>query len=183
MINLIDINTFQQQNLYLKQSNLNIQTKHNLKYVTYAKYLPNINLTYQKTINHTYDTQNYVAGFNVIVPFDIKSIYEPKSALLNELIAKKELQIKQKEEISLFKTMEFKIKQLEQKILLTKQNIIAYQDLIEQTKQMVDVGLKTNDDLQILQNSLENEKINLQIYAIDKQINLLEIYYRLSIEG
>ena len=178
--NFISLDNWKDKNIYLKQQKLNIKTKHNLKYITYSKYLPTINLTYRKTHDHILDIDNETAGFNIVIPLDFKAMYEPRSARLDELIAKKELQIKQKDEIALFKTIEFKIKGLEKKISLTKQNILAYQDLINQTQEMVKVGLKTEDDLKVLTNSLNNEKLNLEIFNIEKQINLLQLYARLS---
>jgi len=43
-----------------------------------------------------------------------------------------------------------------------------------------DAGLKTFDDIKILKNSLKNEKLNLNLYKIDEQIELIEIYKRVE---
>jgi len=176
----ISLNDFTQKNIYIKKETQNYKVKHNFKYMTYAKYLPSINLNYQKSWNHTKNSKNEVYGFNVVIPLDFKAFYEPKSVKLDEMIAKKEIEIKKEQEINFFKTTEFKIKQLENKIKLTKENILAYKNLFEQMQELVKAGLKTNDDLEVLKNSLKNEKIDLQIHEIEQQLNLLDIYSRIS---
>jgi hypothetical protein len=53
-----------------------------------------------------------------------------------------------------------------------------FSKLINQTTELYDNGLKTKDDLIILQNSKNIEMLNLEIFNFDKQIKLWEIYAR-----
>jgi hypothetical protein len=43
-------------------------------------------------------------------------------------------------------------------------------------------GYKTQYDLKIMKNSLEIEKINIKIYDYDKQLELLDLYEKVTSE-
>ena len=176
----ISMEEFNKNNIYLKKSNADIKSKKNLQWMTTSQYLPIVTANYAYTDNHTLDTTKDTYGFNVVIPLDIKSFDDSGASKIEYLKSKKELEIQKKEESNFLKTQQLKIKTVDQKILLTKGNIIAYNELLEQTKELSAAGIKTNDDVMVLQNSKEDEQLNLKIFNIDKQIELLEIYARIS---
>jgi hypothetical protein len=69
---------------------------------------------------------------------------------------------------------------LESKLSLTKENIVVYNDLLSQNKELAGVGIKTQDDVQVIQNSRDSELLNMKIFEIDKQLELLEIYGKIE---
>ena len=46
---------------------------------------------------------------------------------------------------------------LDSKLTLTKENIGVYDDLLAQNKELAGVGIKTQDDVQVIQNSRDSE--------------------------
>ncbi len=170
---------FNKNNIYLKKSNADIKSKKNLQWMVTSTYLPIVTANYSHTKNHSLDTTNDIYGFNIVVPLDIKSFDDSGASKLEYLKAKKELEIEKKQEINFLKTQQLKLEMIEQKVSLTKENIIAYIELLEQTKELADAGMKTSDDVKVLENSKNTEKLNLKIYDIDTQIELLDIYGRI----
>ncbi len=170
---------FTKQNIYIQKDSSDIKSTKNMRWITAAKYLPTVNLTYNYTRNHTLDTTDKNYGFNIIVPLDFKAFDDSGSSKIAYLKAKENLNIKKLQEKNIFKTSNLKIDMLNAKLKLTKENIIAYNDLVAQTTELKDAGIKTQDDLTILENSTTIEKLNLKIYNIDKQIEFLEVYARI----
>ncbi|HFU74616.1 MAG TPA: TolC family protein, partial [Arcobacter sp.] len=119
-------------------------------------------------------------GFNVVIPINFKGYYDTQASKIIYLQAKKDLEILKIEEKNFFYQKELKLKTVDEKIALTKENITSYNELVSQTIELKNVGLKTSDDVQVLKNSKKSEELNLDIYAIDKQIELLEIYGKLA---
>ena len=69
---------------------------------------------------------------------------------------------------------------LDSKLTHTKENTVVYNDLLAQNKELASVGIKTVDDVQVIRNSRDGEKLNLEIFEIEKQIELLEIYGKIE---
>ena len=51
---------------------------------------------------------------------------------------------------------------------------------MEDTKARLQAGEKTLYDLKIMQNSLQQKRLDMKIFAIEEQILLLELYKRMS---
>lgn len=171
---------FNNNNIYVKKSSSDIKAKKNLHWMVTTKYLPVVNAKYSYTKNHSLDTTNDIYGFNVVVPLDLKSFDDSGASKLEYLKAKKELSILKLEQSNFLKTSNLKLETIDKKVSLTKENILAYNELLEQTKELSSIGMKTDDDVKVLQNSKDYEKLNLKIFTIDKQLELLEIYARVS---
>jgi outer membrane protein TolC len=179
-LKMISQEEFKTNNTYIKQSTTNIQTKKNLKSITSARYLPSFNVNYTKTLDHGIHENSDLYGFNITVPLDYKGLQDTKSSKFTYLKAKEELKITKLEEITFLNIQELKIKLLQDKISLTKQNIVVYNDLLEQTQELAQVGIKTVDDVKVLDNSQQKESLNIDIYKLEEQIELLEIYARIQ---
>lgn len=171
---------FEKNNIYIQKNSSDLKAKKNLTWMTTSKYLPTVNVNYTYTKDHTLDTTNDNYGFTVNIPLDIKSFDDSGASKISYLTAKKELEIFIIEQNNFLATQNLKLEMLESKISLTSQNISAYSKLLNQTKELEDAGMKTSLDVEVLQNSKDAEKLNLEVFAIDKQIELLEIYSRVS---
>lgn len=176
----VSFDQFEKDHLTIEKTKVDIESKKNLKWMTTARYLPTVNVNYSKTLNHSTDTDNDIYGFNVVVPLDLKGYYDSGASKVTYLQAKKDLEILEIEERNFFHTKNLKIETIEAKITLTKENIKSYGELLDQTVELSSAGIKTIDDVKVLENSKNNEVLNLAIYEIDKQIELLEIYGKLK---
>lgn len=177
---MISNESFIKDNIYIKQQQSKIKTQKNLKWINTSKYLPSVNLNYSKTINHTYDTDNNKYGFNIQIPLNITAFDDIESNKLAYLKTKKELEIIKTEQNNFFKEKILKLKFIDSKIQLSLENIKIYDQLVQQTKELVSIGDKTQDDVLVLQNSLQQDKINIEIDKIDKQLELLEIFSKIN---
>jgi outer membrane protein TolC len=176
----VNYDDFKQKHLEIDKSKVDIKVKNNLDWMTTAKYLPTINVNYSKNMNHTTDKDIDTYGFNVVVPLDFKGYYDTGASKVAYLQAKKDLEILKTQEKNFFHTKNLMLKTLDAKIALTKENIKSYKELLEQTIELANAGIKTEDDAKVLENSKNSELLSLEMYQIDKQIELLEIYGKLK---
>ena len=177
-LDLINEDNFKENNLNIKKADISIKKQNSLSGVSNAQYLPKVTLNYTKTFNHTLDNDSYKYGFNVIVPIDFKTSNALESNKIAVLKQKAQAKLVKLQEEVFFKSNELEIQNIVKKIALTKQNIKAYEKLVNQTKELFNAGLKTSNDLKILENSKKSEELSIQMYKIDKQIKLLDIYKR-----
>lgn len=179
-LNLLDKQAFLKDNLYIKQSKSNSDAKKHLKSVTAAKYLPTVNANYTYTDNHTSDTHSDTYGISIVIPFDIKSYNDYSSSKLEYLKSKSQERLTIKQEDNFLKTQIAKVKMIEKKVAITEENISSYKVLLAQMKELEKAGVKTKDDVQVIENSQNAETFDIKIFEIDKQIELLELYARVS---
>jgi len=177
---------FLNQNIYVQQAKDEINTSYWLKNLTYSNYLPTINLTADYTkyhdtdnqINLTEESTNY--GFNISIPLDIKSSSTIQSAKIEYLQKKSLLIEKETEEQVIFNNSQAKIKNLNKKIEIAKSDIKLYDSLVTQIKEQLEVGIKTQSDLETIQNSQKVKILDIKSLEIEEQIELLEIYSRMQ---
>ena len=172
------------KNIYLQKAKDEIKTSYWFKNMIRSNYLPTVNLT--ADYSHYHDTDDQISlneettnyGFNITIPLDIKSSNTIQSAKIEYLQNKSQLESKELEEQVLFKNVQEKIFSLNEKIKIAKSDIQLYDSLITQIKEQLDVGMKTQSDLDTMQNSGKIKKLEIETLNVEKQIELLEIYYR-----
>jgi len=174
-LKLLDKTKYLNQSLYIKQSKAQTKIKQNLKDMTQSKYLPSVNVNYSYANNHTTDKSTINYGFNIVVPFNFGSFNDISSRKLDYLKSKNQEKIIKRKELNFFKSQLAKIKMIDKKISLTKDNINSYQSLLTQMNELQKAGLKTKDDVKILQNSKNAETLDIKILNLDKQIELLKL--------
>jgi len=180
ILNLITKDKFQNENLNIKKANISVKKQTSLSGVSNSQYLPKVVVNYSKTLNHTNDIDSYKYGFNVIIPIDFKTSNTLESNKLAVLKQKAQTRLIKLQEEVFFQSNELEIKNITKKISLTQQNIKAYDKLVIQIRELFNAGLKTSNDVKILENSKKIEELSIKIYEIDKQIELLELYSRVS---
>jgi len=178
---------------YLKNLNIiiakkDIQVKKALKYMNIGNSLISVNfIANWNYIDTKYDNptpiyQNdkdnfYNVGFSLIVPLDInafKNVEESKIDYLKSVLNYKNTILKEKNRYS---TIINKIYAIDSKIEIYKNSIKTYNSLILTTKDNIKAGINTILDLRNLENSLQIAKLNLKSLEIDKNMQLLELYY------
>jgi outer membrane protein TolC len=178
---------FDEKNLEILKTQIDIESKKNLEETTISNYRPSIvangSYTYDHTSissSHPKDTTGSVYGVKVVVPLDYNYYAKTGSAKVDYLKSKQDLEILKTKEANFFQTQELKIAMLNSKLTLTKENIVVYNDLLAQNIELAGVGIKTQDDVQVIQNSRDSELLNIKIFEIEKQLELLEIYGKIE---
>ncbi len=187
-LELIKSEDFIKHNILLKQKNAAIEKNRYLTDVTTAKYLPRVNITagYSwakadqqfdpnfQIFSNEYHFYDY--GARVSMPLDINVFRDIESARVDFLKSQVISQDAKRELSALFEQVMHNIKNYDKKIALAKENIDIYTKLLDDTKKLFKAGYKTEYDLNTLENSLAIGHIDTQIYEIDKQLELLNLY-------
>lgn len=173
---------FISKNLILNSHQNQIQTKNYLAKLTKSQYLPKISLNFDYTTNElktrklNQKDDYYSYGLSLSMPLDIRVFDDIEHSRLEYLIAQNELSILKNEQMGLYEKIINELKNIDQKLKLTKQNIQIYQTLLNQTKELVKANLKIQDDQDIMQNSLKIRMQELEILNLEKEAKKLEFY-------
>jgi hypothetical protein len=178
ILKLLNKDMLIQNNLYIKKSILNEKSSKYLKNITLSKYLPSVSLVhdhikYDSTNQETTSTQ-----LKLTIPLDVKSYYDTQSAKISYLKSKLDTKIVMEQEQNYIKYQLSKISSIDQKINIQQDTIKYYINLIDQMVEERNNGLKVDDDVTIIKNSKKIAQYDLEIFKLDKQIKLLEIYAR-----
>jgi uncharacterized protein (UPF0335 family) len=68
------------------------------------------------------------------------------------------------------------IDNFEKKRVLSLENSDIYEKLLKDTRDLYSAGYKTSYDVELLKNSVEIQKIDSEVFEIDKQLELLTLY-------
>jgi outer membrane protein TolC len=179
---------YTQQNLELKRDVLRAEeSSYNAK-VTTAKYLPTLSLQGQYTdgdLNPLFPSnglneQYYNYGFSVSVPLDINTFSDIEAAKVEKLRTATQVLDRKDTVNEEYKWIDNSLDILDKKISLAKKDEKIYRNLLRLTKNLVSAGEKTSLDADIMSNSLQIRKLDQKIYAIDKQLKLLQLYIRVE---
>lgn len=183
-LKLFNEKEFIENNIEIKKVKADISKKNNFAGITTAKYLPSLNVFYTYTKNHfkdgttTYDnTQNY--GLTVSIPFDSRTFNDIESSKIDYLKSKLDLQNKITDEKTFFKSKLEKINMIEDRINITKEDLAVYDSILSVIYEEKEAQLKTQSDLDTLENSQKIKALDLKVFEIEKQIELLSIYVKL----
>jgi outer membrane protein TolC len=178
---------FLEKSIEIQKAKADIVKKGNFAYITKAKYLPSVNAFYNYSKYHdldnnpTLDKENdQTFGLSLNIPLDTRTFNDIESKKLEYLKAKSELSNKITDEETFFKNKLEKINMYDDRINVTKEDLEIYNSIIKIMDEEKKAQLKTQSDLDTLQNSRNMKFLDLEIYEIDKQIELLEIYTKLN---
>lgn len=190
-LELISHEDFVKNNIVLKQSRAEIEKNRYLKNVTVVKYLPSVDFTagysWSKSAGGGFttggrfiDTSNelsfYNYGFKASMPFDINAFRDIESAKVDYLKSVVVADDKKREVQALFEQVMHNIDNFDKKIDLSHEDSKLYTKLLKDTQELFKAGYKTEYDVETLQNSLKIQNIDTEIYSIDKQLALLNLY-------
>ena len=178
---------FLENNINLKRIEADVDKKGNYSYMTMAKYLPSINAYYNYSKYHDIDDNikltkenEQTFGVNVTVPFDSRTFNDVQSKRIDYLKSKLNLENSLDDEKTFFKTKLEKITMLEERLQITKDDLEVYNSILKIINEEKQAQIKTQSDLDTLQNSQKIKSLDLKIYEIDKQLELLEMYAKLQ---
>ena len=178
---------FLENNINLKRIEADVDKKGNYSYMTMAKYLPSINAYYNYSKYHDIDDNikltkenEQTFGVNVTVPFDSRTFNDVQSKRIDYLKSKLNLENSLDDEKTFFKTKLEKIAMLDERLEITKDDLEVYNSILKIINEEKEAQIKTQSDLETLQNSQKIKSFDLKIYEIDKQLELLEMYVKLQ---
>ncbi len=190
VLKLMSKTKYREANLELKRDRLRAEQSDYNEKVTWAKYLPALSLQGQYTdgdINPLFarpgsllQEQYYNYGFTVSIPIDINAPSDIELAKVEKLKAAVEVLDKKEQVKEEYNWIENSLGILDKKIALANQDESVFKNLYKLTKNLADAGEKTTYDADVMFNSLQIRKLDQQIYAIDKQIQLLKLYIRVE---
>ncbi|MDA3946986.1 MAG: TolC family protein, partial [Helicobacteraceae bacterium] len=191
---IVDQETFLEQNIDVKLAESESEKNRLYKNVTLVKYLPSINLqasyNWQKQssyyiINGTpvpseSETDYYRYGIQASMPLDINAYNDFEATKVTYLKSKVVIDDKKRELKLLYDQVMQNLINFDKKIALAEENRQLYSGLLDDTKGLYRAGFKTEYDVNLLSNSVKIEEINKKVYEIDKQLELLTLYEKLS---
>jgi len=186
ILSLTDENDFINKNLNILKAKANIKQKDYFKDMTLARYLPSVSFDANHSQYHEVspdkvsnkNSHNY--GLSISMPLDTRTFNEIENQKLNYLKSKTNLKIVEVEEANFYRKKLSKIKNLNNKKEIAKSDFKLYDSLLEIIVQEKEAELKTQSDVDILLNSQKIKSIELKIYELQKQIELLEIYSKIN---
>jgi len=186
-LSIIDKNNFLRKNLNVLKITADIEKKYQFKGMSISKYLPTLNVTYDYYNHHDQDGLSSTStnsastyGFNITIPLDTKVFNDIESSKLDYLKAKVELQNIIIEEQNFLKLKLAKLNMYDSKISLAKDDFNLYTSLLEDLSISFEAGLNARADVDIMKNSKKIKSLDIKIFDIDKQIELLDIYARIN---
>ena len=182
VFSMIDEDSFLKNSLILQQQNAQSSRVEYLKKMTISNYLPtfSINAGYYDTRSDTDDTYNKI-GLKVSMPLvDLNRGRTIEVRQLEYLKAKLELQDNRTKESNRYKDSIKKIELLNRKVDIVTNSAKLYDSLLSSTKELFRAGEKTIYDVDTLRNSKQTMFLDKQMYKIDIQNTLLDLYAKMN---
>ena len=191
---IINEERFLNNNIDVKLAESESEKSRLQKNVTLVKYLPSINLqasyNWQKqesyfvfgggTQKSTSETDYYRYGVSASMPLDINSFNDFEASKVEYLKSKVVIDDKKRELKLLYDQVMQNLKNYDKKIALAEENRQLYESLLNDTIEQFKAGYKTQYDVDLLSNSMSIEEINKKVFEIDKQLELLTLYEKMT---
>ncbi|OHD98179.1 MAG: transporter [Sulfurimonas sp. RIFCSPHIGHO2_12_FULL_36_9] len=188
-LKLINQDEFLENNIVLNMSKSEINRNKYNKNVTLSKYLPQINFVagynWKESQNQQFipgaesisnETDYYNYGVKASLPLDINSFRDVESSKIDYLKSVLVIEDKKREQKAIFEQVMQNIENFEKKKQLSVENRDIYEKLLADTVDLYKAGYKTEYDVELLQNSVEIQKIDVEVFGMDKQLELLTLY-------
>lgn len=180
---------FLQKNIILSMTNSLSEKNRYSKNMAITKYLPSVNLVagynWSKSENQQFSSnmsefseekEYYNYGFKATLPIDINSFRDVESHRVDYLKSKLMIEDKKREQIAFYEHIMQNIDNFEKKKQLSVENKELYERLLSDTKELFDAGYKAKYDVDLLENSVEIQNRDIEIFEIDRQLELLNLY-------
>ncbi len=190
---IINEEKFLEQNIDMKLTESESEKNRFNKNVTLVKYLPAINFqasyNWEKSSEFGFNPGNLIPGSEVdyyrygiaaSMPLDINSYNDVQAAKVEYLKSLVVIDDKKRELKLLFDQVMQNLTNFDKKIALAEDNRVLYKTLLADTTDLFRAGYKTQYDVDILTNSMAIEEINKKIFEIDKQLELLTLYEKMT---
>ena len=187
-LKLISKEGYISRNIELKQKKLkNVSDDYKIS-TTAAKYLPTVSVfgRYSDEDNDMgafpshYRDSYYTTGIKVDLALSVNSVEDIELSRVNYMKSAVELQDKAVEAEQDYNTAISKIKLIEQKIKLARDDYRLFKSLLKSTVEQSRAGTKTRLDVETMRNSMNIASIDAKVYEIERQIALLKLYSKVE---
>lgn len=184
---MMDEQKYLDQSLALKQQESSLSKTQWLQRATVSNSLFNLSLNaayYSRKIDYDSlddvndDYKTYGIKFSIPL-IDVNRRRTIELARLDTLIENSELEELKVTEKKLYESTYGSVKLLEKKRDLSKQDYDLYSSLLHSTEELAGAGEKTSYDVDTLKNSRETMRIDQDLYSIDVQLALLDLYSKM----
>lgn len=191
----VDASRFMHEAIDLKLAQRQREQARYSKNATLASYLPSISLqgsyNWQKQESFFFagdqavksqppETAYYRYGIRATLPLDYNSLADYESSRLAYLKSQVVIDDTKRSLKALYEQVTQNLENITGKIALSRENETLYATLLHDTKAQFAAGYKTEYDVKLLANSKKIEVLNQRIYEIDRQLELLNLYEKLS---
>jgi outer membrane protein TolC len=114
--------------------------------------------------------------------FDVNVFRDIEKSKLSYLKSKLEVEDKKQEQQKAWEDIAFRIEMLNERKEIAKENFEFYKKLLKITEDDFKIGQKTSLDVELMRNSKLNALSDLKIYDISIQLELLNLYAKMSDE-
>ena len=188
MLKLISEKEYKSEHLVLRSDTLHAREKQYLSKMTWSQYLPEVSVQGQYIkgdLNPLFanpslrdEYTNY--SVTVSMPLNINSLTDVEAAQIAYMEAATQV-IDQEKRVDLeYKTILNNLRIINKKIALDHKDEKLYERLYLVIKNLEAAGEKTSYETKLMHNSLETKKLDQQIHKIDKQLQLLSLYIKVS---
>ena len=190
-LDFVSEDQFLSKNLSYELSKSETEKNRYNKNVTISKYLPKVSVyagyNWDKIQNLNFGGQtlagggaletNYVNyGLRASMPININTYDDIQTSRIDHMKSKI-LELDKKREIkAIYEQVIQNIENFEKKIALSEENKELYLKLLTDTKELYSAGYKTEYDVDLLKNSYDIQEIDLNIFSLDRQLELLTLY-------
>jgi outer membrane protein TolC len=190
-LELIDEDAFLTQNISYELSKSESEKNRYYKNMTIAKYLPKVSVyggyNWDRSENLNFggvsvggtqvrETDYYTYGLKASMPININTFDDMQTTRVDYLKAKIAESDKQRELKALYEQVMQNIASFDKKIALSQENQEIYAKILADTKELLHVGYKTSYDVDLLQNSYDIQSIDVAIFELERQLELLNLY-------
>jgi len=189
-LKLISAERYKGTNLELARDRLRVKEKSYNAKMSWSKYLPAVSLQGRYTdgdLNPMFDRPDsnlqekyFSYGYAITMPLSINMFSEIKLAKVEHLKAKTEVMERKKSIDKEYRLVQRKVAVILKKIKLAKKDEKLYNRLYKSTKNLEKAGEKTSLDTSMMHNSLQIRKLDQKIYYLDKQIELIGLYTKVT---
>lgn len=193
VLTLVSNKKFLEKSYEVKQAIANNSVKSSYRNMMIAKYLPTFNVTasynYSKSVNQAFgekftipDSETNFAnvGFSLSMIVDVNAFRDVQSAQVDLLKSSVTLSQKQKEMNTFYTMVVTKVQNIDKKIALSQENEKLYAKVLSKTQQAFKSGDTSILAVQKSEHQLAMKKLDTQSYSIDKQLELLALYEKIS---
>jgi outer membrane protein TolC len=174
--------------LELKRDELRIEEKRYNYRMIWAKYMPQLSVTgryVNEDLNPMFAGGNlkreyYNYGFKISMPLNINVKSDITNSKIAMLESKINLNEQQKKVTNSYKLAVKRLEVIDKKIELSQEDAEHYRSMLTTTQELEQLGDKTSFDTQIVSKTLKVREIDQSIYAIDAELELLNLYTKIT---
>jgi len=183
---MVNEETYLASSLHVKQQAGAYERSKWLQRANVSTFLPTVSLNAAYYNTKRYDDNSerdeyQTYGVRISMPlYDINRARSLELKRVETLQAGVKLQDIKRSETKVFERVHEEVQFLNQKREISLENFTLYGELLASAKELAEAGEKTVYDVQTLENSRETMRLDAQIYALDAQLSLLDLYAKMQ---